>query len=327
MLLFIVALLLFAHILGVGGWAESGVDPRDYALKLSQGAQEATDAKNMTSPLEVMRYAARYAHRVVGSSTACIVGMEGSNLISANLGDSGFMIVRLSPDSKRVELLFKSEEQQHSFNFPFQLGAQSRDRPDDAELLSFPVQHGDLVILGTDGLFDNVDEKRICKVIETALAVADEPKLTLSTLARFIAADAFRTSQDPNAITPFTIGSRYRYRGGKPDDITVVVSRVHLTGPPTSSSNTTSNTTQSTSTSKSTGSASQTNNFSTTNTSSSALETATTTTSENAARNTTNNATVSQLEQEDGAEVAQSSPSLLARIWGLRPWGAAFARL
>lgn len=279
----------------------------------------------MTSPLEVMRHAARYAHRTVGSATACIVGMEGSNLISANLGDSGFMIVRLSADSKRVDLLFKSEEQQHSFNFPFQLGAQSRDRPDDAELLSFPVQHGDLVILGTDGLFDNIDAKRICKIIETAIAVADESKLTLSTLARFIAADAFRTSQDPNAITPFTIGSRYRYRGGKPDDITVVVSRVLTSAPSSSSSTTTSRNTSTSTSSKSIGSASQTNKFST-STSSSSLDTATTT-NESSARNMIANTSASHMDEEVGAEIAPASPSLLARLWGLRPWGAAFARL
>lgn len=286
---------------GVGGWAESGVDPRDYAVKLSEGAQDATDIKGYSDPLEVMRHAAKYANRTIGSSTACIVGIEGSNLISANLGDSGYMVVRISPDTKKVELIFKSEEQQHSFNFPYQLGPQSRDVPDDADLLSVPVQHGDLVILGTDGLFDNVDAKRVCRVIETALGLAgDGPasKVSLANLARYIASDAFRISLDPNAITPFTIGSRYRYRGGKSDDITVVVSRVNLEAPSqaASASNATSNTTQST---PSTGSASQ----------------------------TSNNMIQAEQVEESTSETEADSPSFLARLWGLRPWGAAFARL
>lgn len=37
-------------------------------------------------------------------------------LHAANLGDSGFMVIR--GDS----IVFKSRTQQHSFNFPFQLG-------------------------------------------------------------------------------------------------------------------------------------------------------------------------------------------------------------
>lgn len=292
---------VFSSLVGVGGWADSGVDPRDYALKLSQGAQEATDVKGLSSPLEVMRYAARFANRVTGSSTACIVGVDGNNLISANLGDSGFMIVRLTPDAKRVDLIFKSEEQQHSFNFPYQLGPQSRDKPDDADLLSVPIQHGDIIILGTDGLFDNIDATRICKVIDTVLGLAgDGPssKLNISSLARYIAADAFRTSQDPNAVTPFAIGSRHRYRGGKPDDITVLVSRVNLQAPVSDSSNATKakNTTTSAST-----------------------------TSTSNSTSTSQTHRVSSAEEETTKSAA--SPSFLARLWGLRPWGAAYARL
>lgn len=52
-----------------------------------------------------------------GSSTACIVCLNGAQLHAANLGDSGFMVLR---DGK---LIFESPSQQHSFNFPFQVGS------------------------------------------------------------------------------------------------------------------------------------------------------------------------------------------------------------
>ena len=52
-----------------------------------------------------------------GSSTACIVCLNGAKVHAANIGDSGFMIVR---DGK---LVFESPAQQHSFNFPFQIGS------------------------------------------------------------------------------------------------------------------------------------------------------------------------------------------------------------
>lgn len=54
---------------------------------------------------------------VVGSSTACMVALhkEKSILHTANLGDSGFVVIR-----KNI-IVHRSQEQQHYFNSPFQL--------------------------------------------------------------------------------------------------------------------------------------------------------------------------------------------------------------
>lgn len=52
-----------------------------------------------------------------GSSTACVIVLnrETSMVYTANIGDSGFVIVR------HGEVVHRSEEQQHYFNTPFQL--------------------------------------------------------------------------------------------------------------------------------------------------------------------------------------------------------------
>jgi len=52
-----------------------------------------------------------------GSSTACVVVLnrETCKVFTANIGDSGFVIVR------HGEVVHQSEEQQHYFNTPFQL--------------------------------------------------------------------------------------------------------------------------------------------------------------------------------------------------------------
>ena len=66
-----------------------------------------------------------------GSSTACVLALEGDTLHAANLGDSGFMVVR------RNKVHYKSRSQQHQFNFPFQLGRGGRmpfDSPSMAEV-------------------------------------------------------------------------------------------------------------------------------------------------------------------------------------------------
>ena len=55
--------------------------------------------------------------RILGSCTACIVSLykQENTLYTANLGDSGFLVIRSG------KVLHRSEEQQHYFNTPFQL--------------------------------------------------------------------------------------------------------------------------------------------------------------------------------------------------------------
>lgn len=52
-----------------------------------------------------------------GSSTACVLVINGTTLSASNLGDSGFVLVR---DGVAT---FQCPQQQHNFNFPFQLGS------------------------------------------------------------------------------------------------------------------------------------------------------------------------------------------------------------
>ena len=277
---------------------------------MSLAAQDATDVKGYTDPVHVMKYAAAVARKVVGSATACIVAIENSDLIAANLGDSGFMVVRPSKDNKSVKLIMKSEEQQHQFNFPYQLGSSSSDRPDDADLYRLSVEDGDLIILGTDGLFDNIDEKYICKLVANVVA-ATQGDFKLAQLARLIADEAFKVSQNPNAKTPFQIASRNYFIGGKPDDITVLVSRVRSSPKTTSDKQNTTKTADGESTQpKESDSKSQ-----TTNKLSTASEDSDALLKTSAASN----------EEVECVQVAQMS--LLERVFGLRPWTLTPARL
>jgi len=76
----------------------------------------------------------------------------------ANLGDGGVVVVRGD------EIIFRSEEQQHSFNFPFQLGTGSKDSPADADSFTVKVEEGDIVVVASDGLFDNVFDDEIVSI-------------------------------------------------------------------------------------------------------------------------------------------------------------------
>jgi serine/threonine protein phosphatase PrpC len=68
---------------------------------------------------------------IVGSSTACVVVLGNDELKIANLGDCGLSIIRHN------NFVFRTEEQQHSFNFPYQLGTGSIDSPQDAQVHMF----------------------------------------------------------------------------------------------------------------------------------------------------------------------------------------------
>lgn len=55
----------------------------------------------------------------VGSATALIAILNGNELHVANIGDSGFFVIRFKNGEPYVP--YKSKEQQHSFNIPYQL--------------------------------------------------------------------------------------------------------------------------------------------------------------------------------------------------------------
>ncbi|MEE6503934.1 hypothetical protein FKM82_005017 [Ascaphus truei] len=107
---------------------------------------------------------------LLGSSTACLVVLDRTShrLHTANLGDSGFLVVRGG------EVVHRSDEQQHYFNTPFQLsiappeaeGVVLNDSPNAADSSSFDVQLGDIILTATDGLFDNMPDYMILQELK-----------------------------------------------------------------------------------------------------------------------------------------------------------------
>ena len=78
-----------------------------------------------------------------GTSTVCILALEDNKLHAANLGDSGFLVVR------KQKVVFRCPSQQHRFNFPYQLGCPGTqsDLPEHAEASSLSVQHASAGLL------------------------------------------------------------------------------------------------------------------------------------------------------------------------------------
>eukprot|EP00026_Physarum_polycephalum_P011632 Phypoly_transcript_11870.p1 GENE.Phypoly_transcript_11870~~Phypoly_transcript_11870.p1 ORF type:complete len:325 (+),score=32.36 Phypoly_transcript_11870:183-1157(+) len=201
---------------GVGGWASKGVDPAIYARALMEGAKRlANSHPDISDPISLMEAGYINASQHLGSSTCCIVVLSGSHVNSANLGDSGFMVIRGD------KIVYRTKEQQHRFNFPFQLGNTSKDKPQHSDIATVPVQSGDIVILGTDGLFDNLYDSQILSCVVQYKSANKPQQLSdaVATLAREYASHRTGSSPFSDGSTKF---GRPR-QGGKMDDITVVV--------------------------------------------------------------------------------------------------------
>ena len=203
---------------------------------------------------------------IIGSTTACIVscvpwgrpaehggggqdtaGRSGDTpqcLVQvANLGDSGMMLLRGG------SVVVRTTEQTHAFNFPRQLGTGSQDTPSDADSTSFVAQSGDLLILGTDGLFDNMYDEEITSLVLGRLrespgscfppVSAEQKEIPgFAGLARELAIAAYSRARDRTRISPFVRraveagcvdASKVAagvHSGGKLDDISTIICRI-----------------------------------------------------------------------------------------------------
>jgi len=128
---------------------------------------------------------------------------------------------------------FRSPQPLRAFNAPFQLGhapdvakgaPDSRfETPQDAALVRVPVRGGDVIVLASDGLFDNMPEAAVLSIFEK---YGDAPE---EDIARHLATQAQELSLDRHTDSPFAILAKENdilWGGGRPDDITVIVSSI-----------------------------------------------------------------------------------------------------
>ena len=215
---------------GVGGCRKHGIDSGVYARKLMNNAVTAVHNQHRISgdsnvdPRKVLNEAYANTKDVDGLSTACIVALNNRDgkLHAVNVGDSGFMLFRNN------KFMYKSPIQQHGFNCPFNLGRNAENGPQSAEEIK-PVEviPGDIIVLGTDGLLDNVWPEEIEQVLEENTVV--EPELLAWIIAEQL---ALRNSEDVNRFSPYSIASYKAGKeriGGKVDDITVIVGHIIAT--------------------------------------------------------------------------------------------------
>jgi len=142
---------------------------------------------------------------------------------------------------------------QHFFDCPFQFGAvpeylPESDTVDDAEVYKLPLAPGDAIILATDGVLDNIWPEEIA-------GLAPRRVEDVQTAANALAALAAERGADLEFESPYAVGAMEegidlplwdkltnisfvggklelgKIRGGKLDDVTVVVAVVEEAKP------------------------------------------------------------------------------------------------
>ncbi|KAJ7172479.1 phosphatase 2C-like domain-containing protein [Mycena filopes] len=235
---------------GVGGWIQSGIDSSMFSQALMYYAQQhfqngwagependpTVETGTTTAPEGIQMLPSKVmelAHNAVlgektveaGSSTACFVTLNASSgiLQSANLGDSGFCIVRSSA------MFYNSPPQTHFFNCPRQLAkTQGRgrsgsinDSPSSARVystrligtyLSLPLTFE----IQTDGLADNIFPAEILKICGWIMNSVGSDETKAELLAQSLVYNA-RSCMFNGRVSPFELEARRHrkvYEGG-----------------------------------------------------------------------------------------------------------------
>lgn len=226
---------------GVGGWRDSGVDPSHFSNALmAQIMEEAFATPPNNAPtltphsilgLGVRSFINKFDRNSFpkGSCTVTMAGVvdhtrdgQPAPLVQTTVfGDSGVAIVR---DGR---VIWRARELQHYFNCPFQFPP---DDPARATNESFAANEGDIVIVATDGLFDNLYNDIVGQVV---LSCTDNATgVDVRRAADALLVKGIQVAKNPRSRTPWMDGyaqarnSRNVMFGGKVDDVTVLVGKV-----------------------------------------------------------------------------------------------------
>ncbi|KAF0988853.1 hypothetical protein HZS_7123 [Henneguya salminicola] len=224
---------------GVGGYRKYRIDPSLFSSTLMKLClnKSLTVIKNYARPNckkiidDGYNQLLSLQERIYGGSTiniSCFDHRSGELSIS-NLGDSRVMVIQ--PTRNQI---FTTNSQQHHFNCPYQLSNTSDDivitnftfKQFDSEQYSLQLHHGDIIIIGTDGFFDNMSPEDIIEITKKYNYGRESFPIYYHTLLDTARKYAF----DPLKISPFGLEhleqKKQPFLGGKRDDITLIVAVV-----------------------------------------------------------------------------------------------------
>lgn len=221
---------------GVGSWITDGIDPSLYPKGLMRSVFEYL--KSESHDADVLS-ALEFGHghtKSPGSATVCLAVVKPAGILEVvNLGNCGLRIIR------GAKCVFSTDAMFHEFNMPYQIGnpliLTETDWPCNAETFSIEIQEGDLIIMGTDGLFDNLWNDEITRIANSFYSSSPDVE-SAKEVAKRIAEVAHFNGKQENLRTPWSVQraaagvgpfiKRIFPQGGKMDDCTVLVGIANL---------------------------------------------------------------------------------------------------
>ncbi|KAH9701920.1 putative protein phosphatase 2C 26 [Citrus sinensis] len=213
---------------GVSGWAEQNVDPSLFSRELMANASYFVEDVEVNYDPQILIQKAHAATSSVGSATVIVAMLERNGILKvASVGDCGLRIIR------KGQIIFSSSPQEHYFDCPYQLSSEAVGQTYlDAMVTTVELIEGDTIVMGSDGLFDNVFDHEVVSMTTRFIDVSEA--------AKALANLACSHSTDSNFDSPYTMEARakgfdvpmwkkilgMKLKGGKLDDITVIVSQV-----------------------------------------------------------------------------------------------------
>ncbi|KAJ6299225.1 hypothetical protein OIU76_020233 [Salix suchowensis] len=213
---------------GVSGWAERNVDPSLFPQELMANASCLVGDEEVSYDPQILIRKAHAATSAVGSATVIVAMLEANGKLKiANVGDCGLRVIRGD------QVFFSTSPQEHYFDCPYQLSSEIAGQTYlDAVVSRVEVMEGDTVVMGSDGLFDNVFDHEIVSTVVGHSDVAEAAK-ALANLASI-------HSMNSEFESPYSLEARskgfdvpfwkkilgMKLTGGKLDDITVIVGQV-----------------------------------------------------------------------------------------------------
>jgi len=208
---------------GVGSWRDKGINAGECSRQIMRLSRDYF-VEGGTVPITALENAEELSNKA-GSTTALVayydMGLKVLDVIQ--VGDCNLIVIRDN------YVAHQTESQVRSHNMPYQIGAGSNDTVAfHSEGYTFELQEDDIIVAGSDGLWDNMFPTQVIEIIRgSGLRSAKQ-------LSRIIASVAYELSHDKNMWSPFAqdayedhkVRNTDNWKGGKQDDIIVVVAVV-----------------------------------------------------------------------------------------------------
>jgi serine/threonine protein phosphatase PrpC len=162
-----------------------------------------------------------------GGGAVAVVALnrdEDRTMSVANVGDCGVMVLRGGA------VVYRTVDQQRAFNFPVRLSADGGTTVQQAaDARDVRIEPADVVVLASDGVWDNVDDDSVAELVADACTSAGGGVGSCEAAARAVAERARSMSMRGDVSLPVTRSAEVvnvHWPRGRPDSVTVVVGRI-----------------------------------------------------------------------------------------------------